>query len=225
MIGLGEGEMEGAGPLSSLLGMIGLGETGGLISDKTRDGQQAYRQFMKEHKEKGMSHKEALAAWKNHKAMSHTPVTKARQRKQRSPEKEAKYCMDYLGLEADDGVLRDEKMEEEIRDELIAETKAKEAAPEPLVTVMNDNELDRIERKTKRKGKPLTEEHRAKLQKGQAEFLHFMEMVKSKGMSHKEALALHRKLKAESGGHWYNDFLKGFMIPIKAAAKVLPFVL
>lgn len=248
--------------------MLAAGPMGGVITEKTKMGQQIYLDFMLKEKANGLSHKEALAAWKAHKASKGksaikvtlkpssgsvtytadtfrpTKIGKKLRRKFKTADPEAERCMKYLGLEHDEGM--DSEMAQQIGDEMVSGLKEQEAMPAPVVSVLSDEQIKKLQDedadenywnryeeeaigsgkpKPKRKGKPLTAEHRAKLDSGRAQYLHFMEVVKGKGMTHKEALELYRKLKAERGGKWYNDFMKGFMSVVKPAAKLLPTIL
>lgn len=168
----------GGGPISSILGMIGLGATGGAID---LDGGSLSSML-------GMF---GLGG-----------------------------ADDGVNLTSDSQSRADRKMADQLERQMVTDLKADEASPPPEIMLSGGA----TKRARKPRG-PLNPEHRAKLDEGRKQFQAFMRSVKEKGMTHKEALALHRKLKAESGGRWYDDFAKGFMAPIKAATSILPAVL
>lgn len=202
---------------------------GGAIGEKQKAGLAIYQEFMNARKEEGLTHKEALALWREKKCNSKPCklMTKASIKVKPSLEDEiAKLpappaelmedyphsvtkeaysdCMKMLGIPANsdsEQQQQDQRVMDSIRGQIDEGIKG-----EGL-------------------GRKLSDSHRAALMSGQEKYRRFMAAVKEYGLPHKDALALYRELKAKKGGDWFDDFSRGFMLPVQAAATLAPAVL
>lgn len=74
-------------------------------------------------------------------------------------------------------------------------------------------------------GLGLDENQKEKMRLGREQYMEAYDALKQRGMSPAEARHAIKQQKKQSGGDWFDDFSRGFMLPIKAAATLAPLVL